>query len=257
MNASSTAPGRGFRWVLLLCGTLAFLVLIGLGTWQVQRLFWKEALLSEIAHRTAGAPEALADIEARSAKTGDVDYWPVVAHGTFRHSGEQHFFATHEGRPGYFLYTPLELADGRFLFVNRGFVPYELKDPATRPQSQPDGESTVRGLARNPLAAKPSWLVPDNDPAKNVFYWKDMAAMTAAAGLPQGAVVLPFFVDADATPNPGGLPVGGVTLLDLPNNHLQYAITWYGLAAALVAVGLSMMLRRRSDDARRNGHGGA
>jgi surfeit locus 1 family protein len=105
----------------------------------------------------------------------------------------------------------------------------------------------VRGLARNPLAGKPSWILPDNDLAKNVFYWKDLSAMAASAGLPEGAVVLPFFVDVDATPNAGGLPVGGVTLLDLPNNHLQYAVTWYGLAAALAAVGIAMVLRGRND----------
>ncbi len=79
-------------------------------------------------------------------------------------------------------------------------------------------------------------MVPDNDPAKNIFYWKDIRAMTATAGLPTGAEVLPFFIDANDAPNPGGLPVGGVTMVDLPNNHLQYALTWYGLAAALMAV---------------------
>ncbi len=94
---------------------------------------------------------------------------------------------------------------------------------------------TITGLARPPLAAKPSMLVPDNDTAKNVFYWKDLAAMTTSAGL-DPARVLSLFVDADATANPGGLPIGGVTQVDLPNNHLQYAVTWYGLALALAGV---------------------
>ncbi len=77
--------------------------------------------------------------------------------------------------------------------------------------------------------------MPENDTAKNVFYWKDLAAMTASAGLDTARTV-PLFVDADATPNPGGLPLGGVTQVDLPNNHLQYAVTWYGLAVALAGV---------------------
>ena len=106
-----------------------------------------------------------------------------------------------------------------------------------------DGEVTVKGLARNPLATKPSSIVPDNDPAKNIFFWKDLDAMAASAGLPRRATVLPFFIDADATPNPGGLPIGGVTTIDLPNNHLQYALTWYGLAAALAVVTLSVAPR--------------
>jgi surfeit locus 1 family protein len=72
--------------------------------------------------------------------------------------------------------------------------------------------------------------------------------MAASAGLPAGAVLVPFFIDADKAPNPGGLPVGGVTIIDLPNNHLQYALTWYGLAAALAAV-LILRLRRPAKEA--------
>jgi len=102
---------------------------------------------------------------------------------------------------------------------------------------------TVTGLARNPLAAKPSMMLPDNDIAKNIFYWKDRDAMASSAGLPAGAGLVPFFIDADKTPNPGGLPVGGVTIIDLPNSHLQYAVTWYALAAALAGV-LLFRLRR-------------
>jgi surfeit locus 1 family protein len=246
MSAVHEAPRR-HRWILLVIGVSVFLLLLGLGTWQVERLQWKEGLLAAMAERTAGGPAPLAEIEQQFAATGDVDYWPAEARGTFRHDGERHFLATHDGQSGFFVFTPLELPDGRFLFVNRGFVPYDRKDPTTRPASQTDAAMLIRGLARNPLAEKPSWLVPDNDPVKNVFYWKDLSLMSASAGLPEGAVVLPFFVDADATPVPGGLPIGGVTLLSLPNNHLQYAVTWYGLAAALAAVTIVMALRGRSD----------
>lgn len=222
----------------VLFGLLALVVLLALGTWQVQRLAWKEGLLATIAERMASPPKSVDEIEriVVSNTLPNVDYYPVRVAGTFRHAGERHFFATWKGKTGYYVYTPLRLADGRFVFVNRGFVPFDLKEPAKRPDSQPAGEVNVTGLSRNVLAAKPSWLVPDNDEAKNIFYWKDIRAMTATAGLPDGAVVLPFFIDADATANPGGLPVGGVTMIDLPNNHLQYALTWYGLAAALAGV---------------------
>ena len=88
-------------------------------------------------------------------------------------------------------------------------------------------------------------MVPNNDPDKNVFYWKDRDGMARSAGLRSAAEIVPFFVDADATPNPGGLPIGGVTLIDMPNNHLQYAVTWYGLAAALVGVLAVAFWRRR------------
>lgn len=224
---------------------VAFAILLGLGTWQVQRLQWKEGLIAAIGERIASRPSPLGDIERRYQETGDVDYYPVTLDGEFEHDGEQFFFATHNGQSGYYVYTPLLLADGRAALVNRGFVPFDRKDAASRAEGQVHGSVTVTGLARNPLAAKPSWAVPDNDPAANIFYWKDRDAMAVNAGLdPKN--VLPFFVDADAAPNPGGLPVGGVTIVSLPNNHLQYALTWYGLAAALAGVFFVWVRRRRA-----------
>ncbi|MGB3391280.1 MAG: SURF1 family protein [Pseudaminobacter sp.] len=234
LSGSHTSGAR--RLLALVFGAAALVVLVSLGTWQVQRLHWKEALLATIDHRIHSAPLTLAEIEDRFAATGDVDYWPVTVSGEFLHEGERHFFATDEGRSGFYVYTPLKLADGRIVLVNRGFVPYDNKDPATRSAGQIAGEVTITGLARNPLAQKPSLMVPDNDPAKNIFYWKDRDTMAATAGLPSDAGLVPFFIDADDTPNPGGLPVGGVTIVDLPNSHLQYAVTWYGLAAALAGV---------------------
>lgn len=247
MNHDKTLPAparRTGQLLMLVLGTIAFALLIALGTWQVQRLHWKNALEAQIAERIEAQPLPLAEMEVRYRATGDVDYWPVTLSGTFQHDGERHFFATWEGQSGFYVYTPLRLDDGRYVLVNRGFVPYDLKDASTRPAGQVEGAVTVTGLARNPLTEKPGSLVPDNDLAKNVFYWKDRDAMAATAGLPQGAVVLPFFVDADKAANPGGLPVGGVTMIDMPNNHLQYAVTWYGLAAALLGVMGVWLLRR-------------
>ncbi|MCY1299655.1 SURF1 family protein [compost metagenome] len=129
------------------------------------------------------------------------------------------------------------------LFVNRGFVPFEQKDSSTRLAGELPAFVGINGLARPKLTEKPSSLVPDNDLAKNIFYWKDLDTMASSVGLPADKV-LPMFVDADATPNPGGLPIGGVTQFDLPNNHLQYALTWYGLAAALVLVSGIYVARR-------------
>lgn len=239
MNKPAVAVGRRSRFgafMTLGMGLVALVVLLGLGTWQVQRLHWKEGILQTIDQRMHAAPIPLSEAEARFAATGDVDYVPVTAKGTFMHAGERHFFSTWEGASGFDIHTPLRLDDGRYLIVNRGFVPYEMKEAARRPQGQVEGEVAVTGLARNPLTQKPSRMVPDNDPAKNIFYWKDRDAMAATAGLPAGYRLVPFLLDADDAPNPGGLPIGGVTLIDLPNNHLQYAVTWYGLAAALVGV---------------------
>lgn len=230
------ASSRRFPWLAIIFGVPALAILLALGTWQVQRLQWKEALIATIDQRTHAAPLPLAGIEAKFATEGDIDYWPVTTSGHFLHEGERHFFATHDGQSGFYVYTPLRLADERIVFVNRGFVSYDLKDASRRMAGEIAGDVTVTGLARNPLAGKPSSMLPDNDPAGNIFYWKDIAAMSASAGLPAGATVLPFFIDAGKAPNPGGWPVGGVTIIDLPNSHLQYAVTWYGLAAALAGV---------------------
>ena len=222
---------------------VALAILLSLGTWQLYRLQWKEALVTEIAARQKAAPLALADVERMAAAGTDVDYLPATVSGTFDHAQEQYFFATDEGKVGYHVYTPLRLADGRSVFVNRGFVPEEFKTPSSRAAGQVEGAVTITGLARARLAAKPSWVVPDNEPQKNLYFWKDLDAMAADASIPPNRLV-PFFLDAGATPHPGGLPKGGVTQLDLPNNHLSYALTWYGLAGVLVVVSVLAFRRK-------------
>ena len=242
---STERPYSATKW--LITGVLFLIVLallLTLGTWQVKRLYWKEALLHDIAERRAAPPLPLAEIETMLGRGDEIDYRPVSATGTFINNKERHFFATYRGLTGFYIYTPLALDDGRFLLVNRGFVPYDNKEPEMRMQGQLTGTVTVNGLARAKLTEKPSSMVPDNDVAKNIFYWKDLDVMASSTGL-DAKTVLPFFVDADATPNPSGMPIGGVTQFDLPNSHLQYAMTWYGLAAALVAVAGISYFRRK------------
>ncbi len=232
-------------WAALVLVPVALAILVSLGTWQVNRLHWKEALLADIQERSTAAPVDVAELERLLTAGEAVDYRHATATGRYLNDKERHFLATFQGQSGFYLYTPLELADGRYLFVNRGFVPYDRKDPATRPESLIEGEQTVTGLGRAELTEKPSSLVPDNDEAANIFYWKDRTRMAASVDLPAERV-LPFFLDADSTPVAGGLPKGGVTQIDLPNNHLQYVVTWYGLAFALVAVVLAGVIRRKS-----------
>lgn len=231
----------------LLAALVVFAILIGLGTWQMQRLAWKESLISTIDSRVNAAPVPLAEVLRSDKSIADQEYTPVTLSGSFAHEYERHFFATHDGASGYYVYTPLKL-DGvpDWIFVNRGFVPFDRKEPATRAEGQVAAPVTITGLVRPGLIEKPSSIVPDNDPAKNIFYWKDIRAMRATSGLPENEPVLGLFVDANAAPNPGGLPVGGVTIIDLPNNHLQYALTWYGLAAALAGVLGVWLWRSRS-----------
>jgi surfeit locus 1 family protein len=230
-------------WGTIAAVAVALTILLSLGTWQVERLQWKEALIAEIGARSTATPVPLADVEARENAGNDIDYVRTTATGRFEHGHEQYFFATDGGNVGYHVYTPLMLADGHVLFVNRGFVPEALKDAAKRSQGQVTGAVTIDGLARTKLIEKPSWVVPDNEAYRQIYFWKDLDEMAAQAKVAPGKLV-PFFLDADATPNPGGWPKGGVTQIDLPNNHLSYAATWYGLAAVLLVVSVLAFRRK-------------
>jgi surfeit locus 1 family protein len=207
------------------------LVCLGLGAWQVQRLYLKRDLIAQRQVAVSAPPIAP---PRTAAKTRQLEFRHVAVNGVFLHDKEIYLGASSgAGLVGYQVLTPLREADGRVIFVNRGFIPSELKDPARRAAGQLPGTVQVVGLLRMPPPSRPNWFLPDNRPDRNYWFWVDLPAMAAADGLSDVAA---FYIDADATPNPGGWPKGGVTNLDLPNDHLQYAITWFALAVAMVAV---------------------
>jgi surfeit locus 1 family protein len=230
--------------LLFIFSGVAFAILIGLGTWQWNRLIWKEALIDTINTRIVEAPVPLNAIIGMSDSGADFEYRPVKLTGKLMNDREQYLLATFDGQSGWHVYTPVEVEGGQVLFVNRGFVPYDKRDPAKREDGQMNTLVNIEGLARPALSEKPGWVVPENAPEKHEFYWKDLSAMINAAGL-QDRTVLPFFVDKTSKLPDGLLPVAGVTRIDLPNDHLQYLITWYGLAAALAGVLLAYVLKSR------------
>ena len=210
-------------------------VLIGLGTWQLQRKQWKDQLIAKIAARVVASPVPLSQAQQISLTGGDIEYLRVTARGRLHESKERYLYAPAKSGPGWHVYAPLEWAPSRVVWVNRGFVPDARKDPASRPQGQPAGEIEMTGLVRVPHPA--GLFAPANDVARNLWYWPDVAAMQASAFAGTEVHALAFWLDADARPEPpGGLPRGGVTRLDLPNRHLEYALTWYGLALTLIGV---------------------
>ena len=211
-------------------------VLIGLGTWQLQRKQWKDRLIAKMAERVAAPPIWLAvDGRSRVVEPGDLDYLHVAIKGRFDHDKERYLYAPAKAGLGWHVYTPLEWAPSRVVWINRGFVPDARKDPAKRRAGQVLGEVEVTGLVRVPYAK--GAFTPINDVAGNLWYWPDVAAMQASTSGGARGRALPFTIDADAEPRPpGGLPQGGVTRLDLPNRHLEYALTWYGLALTLIGV---------------------
>jgi surfeit locus 1 family protein len=209
----------------------AVLILLGLGTWQVQRLHWKEGLIAQ-RDRMVAAPPIAPPQTLAGAKADEFRH--VADDGVLLNDQEVFLAATSEGGdPGYQVLTPLREAGGRVVFVNRGFIPLDLKDRAKRAAGEPTGPVHITGLLRLPPAQKPTFFLPDNRPDLNLWFWVDLPAMAQAAGIGDAA---PVYIDADTTPNPGGWPKGGITRLELPNDHLQYAITWYALAVALIVI---------------------
>jgi surfeit locus 1 family protein len=210
----------------------------------MRRLAWKEGLIAAIAERTHAEPVSLLRAEKLAAEGADVEYLRVKATGRFLNDRELYLYAF-DARygPGYHVITPLQLADGRIVFVNRGYVPQGLEEREKRKAGQLEGMVEVVGLLRRPETAGP--FTPTNDVARNLWYWRDLDAMAAAAVGPERLGIVPFFIDSQIEPAlVGDWPKGGVTRLELPNRHLEYALTWYGLAAALLAVFVAFAVTR-------------
>jgi surfeit locus 1 family protein len=207
----------------------AVVVMIGLCIWQMQRLYWKEGLIADREARVAAEPVAL---PAPGADPMALEYRRVRLEGAFLHDKELFLGARSlNGNVGYHVLTPFALADGAFVLVDRGWVPVARKAPDRRVEGQVPGRQVVEGVARVPPGK--AWMQPDNEPAKNVWFYVDLPAMATASGV---ALRTDLYVDAGPAENPGGYPVGGQTRIELPNDHLQYAITWGLLAAALAVI---------------------
>jgi len=221
-----------------LAAALALSLLLGLGFWQLRRLSEKQALIARIESRIHQPAAPLPD-EANwpQLKLADLDYQPVRLRGVFRHEQEVLVFepagkiAGELVARGFDVLTPLQLNSGAIVLINRGFVTDAYADAGSRSAGQISGEHTITGLLRPPQ--RRNLFTPADDPAKNHWFTQDPAEIAAAKGL---ARVAPFLIDADATENPGGWPKGGTTVIDLPNRHLEYAVTWFGLALTLVGV---------------------
>ena len=226
---------------------LALPILIGLGSWQLQRKAWKDGLIAAIAERTTAAPvdavTAYKDLQARGGAVREIEYLRVKVRGRFHHDKERFYYAPDQQRgPGFHVCTPFEIAgNGAIVFVNRGYVPDQFKAPDQRRAGQVAGEIEITGLLRGPESKQ--MFTPENDAARNQWYWRDFSGMFVSAFENTERPYIPVFIDAEGDA-PGGWPKGGVTRVNLPNRHLEYAITWFGLAGALAAVFAAFVLAR-------------
>ena len=224
------------RFVALsIFAALGTAILLALGGWQLQRMYWKDELLAKLEVRAAAQPVALPVAAERFTRsTDDVRFLKVTAKGRYRHDAEMHLYGIWNKQPGWRLVTPLE-SEGQVVLVIRGFVPEALKPRETRIDGQPVGDVEILGKLR--FGEIQGTFVPDNSAASNQWYWRDLGAMQDASGVGDGMRFAPFFIELEAPDHAAEWPKPApVSAAQLHNRHFSYALTWFGLAGALVAV---------------------
>ena len=234
-------PDLRFRYRNVLAPLLALILFIGfflLGTWQLDRRQWKLDLIAHVEQQLRQVPVAVPGPATWSSIGPAESYLPVTVSGRFLHDAETLVQAMTRYGSGYWLLTPLQTDRGFTVFINRGFVGPGHRDPATRQEALPAGTVVISGLLR--LSEPRGRLLQANDAGADRWYSRDVAAMGAARGVEQHDLA-PYFVDAGDAPNPGGWPVGGLTVVEFRNAHLGYALTWYALAL-MTALGAWLMV---------------
>lgn len=231
---------------LLIATLIALGILCSLGVWQLKRLEWKQGLIAQMTERLAAEPIPFDEALAREAVSENMEYQPVFVEGVFAHDLETAVFGTYGGKPGVYVFTPLDAADRsggrRFLYVNRGFAPQEFRDPATRADARTSGEIRIEGLLRRAERKRgfEKWLAPKDQPEDNLYFIRDPTILATRHAL----TVPPYYIDSFERAGEGEWPKGGLTRIDIPNRHFEYALTWFGLAAALLGVFLAFSLNR-------------
>jgi len=243
-----TEPRRRGIVVPVIFVLFAVAVFVALGTWQIERRAWKEGLIAELESKLSAQPVALPPRNQWAQLSAQADEFRRVTFPAEFLDSESLVYTSGSAirpdvsAPGYWVLSPARLADGSLVVVNRGFVPEGRQDPKTRSEGQPHGVIEIVGAMRWP---EPRGLfTPDDTPAKNLWFVRDPAAIAAAKGW--GAIA-PFYIDQEAPLAPGGLPKAGPLKPALPNNHLQYAITWYGLAIVTLISGIVFLRARRRE----------
>jgi len=230
---------------------VGFAGLVALGVWQLERKTWKEGLIAQVEARAAGAPVDITDMPPEwrdPARLADVDFTRVVIRGKFDNSRELHMIAPQRNGAGWMVITRFDAPEGSVL-VMRGVVPDQLKDPAKRAAGQIEGDVAVIGRIRQPEQA--GLFTPANDVARNNWFWRDLAGMQHATGIDEASKALPFFIELEAPVPAGAGPRPQLDQVNLRNDHLQYAITWFALAGVMVVM-FAVWLRGQFRDERKS-----
>jgi surfeit locus 1 family protein len=228
---------------------VGIIILIGLGIWQLDRRIWKENLIQMLTQRLAQAPHDLPPRDRWSYLTAAADeYTRVRFPAEFLDSQEALVYTPGSAfrpdvkGPGYWIFAPARLTGGSIVLINRGFVPMDRKDPASRTAGMSHGSTDIVGVMRWPETG--GLFTPSDEPQNNVWYLRDSTTIAAAKKWDSAA---PFYVEQESPVPDGGLPAPGKLTVALPNNHLQYAITWFGLALGLAGVYVVWLSRRLLD----------
>ena len=210
----------------------AFFTTVGLGTWQVQRLQWKQGLIHEIAAAKENAPLTERDLPTTEEGWKEKNFWPVKLTGTWDHSIEYHIGTRYfKGQRGYHVVQPFQLRDKRILFVNRGWIPMEKKEIETRPRSIGVGRETITGIIR--YGSERNKLTPPNAPEKNFWFDRDIKEM---ADFYEVKNVLPAMVDQVGPQDRKKIPIPSDGDIKIYNQHLSYILTWYGIALGILVI---------------------
>ena len=233
-----------FRPVLTVCVVLALGVLFALGSWQLHRLEWKRALVAKVEARVSAEPMPIDDVLERVAAGEDMEYAPVRVSGVYAAAGDAKVFGTLDGAPGYYLFSPLMRIEAKqsfdpVVYINRGFVPQTID--ASEMSADGDGRALfVSGLFRQAEILTPpsSWFRSTDESSDGYWFVRDPSRFAAAENMPVGA----YYIDSFAVDGTQW-PRGGTTRLNFRNSHLEYALTWFGLAGALFAVWVAMSVK--------------
>ncbi len=227
-----------FRPVLTICAGLALVVLLALGNWQVQRLDWKRELIAGVEARISASPIPFEDAVRRAESGAAMDYAPVYFEGTIDRQSRALVFGTFESEVGAYVFSPATDAAGTAIYVNEGFVPQKIIPELEARQTS----ERIVGLLRQAeeLATPASLFRPRGKSADGTWFVRDPVAFGVDAGVQSS----PYYIDRYAVDG-REWPKGGTTRIDFRNKHLEYALTWFGLAGALVAVWVAMSLQPR------------
>jgi surfeit locus 1 family protein len=240
---------------LLLPGALAIAgiaILTALGIWQLERRSWKEALIATLQTRL-NAPQGALPVPGTwpHLTAEDMEFRRVRFTGQFLHAQEALVYATGSrlrddaNGPGYWVFTPARRPDGSLIVVDRGFVQEARKDPQSRSAGLTSAPVDIVGVMRWPESR--GLFTPNDEPARNLWFVRDHRAIAAAKGWER---VAPFYIEQESPPAPSGVPSVARLTVNLPNDHLQYALTWFALAIALAGVFVAFARARMRADGR-------